>query len=145
MNILVRQLTKDRIQDFLKKIDLHFIPFPLSNRVDLKLFSEKLADYAVHFSIEDDNQLIGLCCTYINDSEKKSAFISIVCLDPNYCGIGLGKRLIQECENYAKKRSYKSIASEVHIENLPSIKMFKAIGYYIEKQENESLFMKKLI
>lgn len=145
MKILVEQQTKDAILALLKKVDSYFIPFPLSHRVNLRLYSKKLAKYAVHFSVIEDNQLIGMCCCYMNDPKNEKAFISITCVDPYYFGMGLGKKLTFECEAYAKRYNYKYIEFEVHIENTPSIEMHKTIGYTICKQEAESFYMRKLI
>jgi ribosomal protein S18 acetylase RimI-like enzyme len=145
MKVLTKQLTKDEIFIFLNKVDSSFIPIPLSNRINLKLYSEKLAINAMHFSVEEDNCLIGICCCYMNDTKKKKAFISVICIDSEYKGIGLGKKLILECEAHAKKLGYKCVESEVHIENVPSIEMFKTIGYYIERQEKKSFYLSKLI
>lgn len=145
MNVLIKQLSKDKIFHFLQKVDSCFIPFPLSKRVNLKLYSEKLADCAIHFLIEFDNQLIGMCCCYMNDPKIERVFLSIICLNPDYHRMGLGKILLHECELYANKNGFIFIELEVNVENSPAIEMYKVMGYSIDRQEKESFFMKKLL
>jgi len=145
MNILIRQLSSNEILLFLQKVDSQFVPFPLSMKVDLKGYSEKLSNYAVHFIVEDVNQMVGMCCCYINDPQKEKAFISVTCIEPHFFGRGLGKALTHECEKYVQKQGFKFIEFEVHIENIPSINMHKAIGYYIDRQEKDSFYMKKAL
>jgi ribosomal protein S18 acetylase RimI-like enzyme len=145
MNFVIKQLTKEKILFLLKKADYSFVPYPLSKKTDLNLYSEKLAEFAVHFFAEDENELIGMCCCYLNDPKKEKAFISVTCVDPNYFGKGLGQKLTTKCEIYAKDKGYKYIEFEVHIDNTPSIEMHKKIGYYIDRQVGESFFMKKFI
>lgn len=145
MKFQLNQLSKEEILFLLQKVDPHFVPFPLSKKVDLKLYSEKLAKYAVHFSVEDNNRLIGMTCCYLNHPEKGIAYTSITCIDPDYFGLGLGKKLTHNCEEYARISGFKFVEFEVHIDNKPSIEMHKTIGYYINRQENESFYMRKVL
>ena len=143
MNVQVKQLNHDKIFELLLKVDSSFIPEPLSGKCDLKLYSEKLAENATHFVIEEDHKLIGMCCCYLNDPKNEKAFISITCIDPIFFGRGLGKKLTLECESFATKKCFKFIEFEVHIKNIPSIEMHKSLGYFIDRQEKDSFYMKK--
>lgn len=145
MQISVKQLMQYEILSLLKKVDSSFIPQPLSSKTDLNTYSDKLADHTIHFSIEENNRLIAMCCCYMNDPKNEKAFISVTCIDPEYFGRGLGKKITYECESYAKKLGFKFIEFEVSIENIPSIEMHKSIGYSIDRQESESFYMRKYI
>lgn len=109
------------------------------------MYSEKLAKHAIHLSVKDENHLIGMCCCYMNDPKKKKAFISVICIDPEYIGIGLGKKLMHELHKNAKINGYVYIELEVHIENIVAIDMYKTLGYFIDRQENESFYMKYML
>lgn len=145
MIVLIKQLAKDEILRLLEKVDVHFSPFPLSERVDIKLYSEKLAEHAIHFSVEDDNHVIGMCCCYMNDPNKTKAFLSVICIDPEYVGLGLGKMLMHKFRKHAQINGYEYIELEVHIENRIAIEMYKTLGYFIDRQEKESFYMKYML
>jgi ribosomal protein S18 acetylase RimI-like enzyme len=145
MEVVIKQLTKEKILFLLKKVDDYFVPYPLSKKTDLNLYSEKLARHAVHFFVEDKNELIAMCCCYLNNPKKENAFISVTCIDPNYFDRGIGQNLTVTCEMYAKDKGYKYMEFEVHIDNTPSIEMHKKLGYHIDRQVGKSFFMKKLL
>ena len=136
-------LSGEILFDLLKRVDNSFIPEPLSVRVDLANYAKKLAHNAAHFSCLENLRLIGVICCYMNYLESKTAFISLQCIDPAFQGKGIGRKLTKLCEDEAINRGFSFMEFEVHNQNMPIIKMYKKIGYYIVRKENKSFFMRK--
>lgn len=145
IKIIADKLPNEKILSLLLRVDEYFTPSPLSEKINLLSYSEKLANYAEHFYAVDANKLIGMCCCYINDPQRERVFITITCIDPEYIGRGIGKDLTFACENHARNEGFKFIEFEVHVENLRSIGMHKKIGYFIDRQEGNSFYMKKYL
>jgi ribosomal protein S18 acetylase RimI-like enzyme len=136
-------LSKSKIFNLLQKVDAFFMPLPLSERVNLLDYAEKLSELSIHFVIKKNNEIIGMTCCYMNNLEQKVAFISIICIVPNQTGIGLGKILTLKSENNAKSLGFSIIESEVHKKNIPSIKMYKKLGYHIDREREDYYYMNK--
>ena len=146
MEIVNGKLGKDQIYSLILISDISFIPEPLSKRVDLKAYAIKLADKATHFYAMEGEELIGMNCCYMNDSDNKKAFISLICIRPDFIGKGIGTILTNECEKYAVLKGFAFIECEVHSENLPSLEMYKKMGYVIDrKMDDHHYIMRKKI
>lgn len=133
----------ETIYKFLNRVDSYFKPAPLSTKTDLKEYAEKLHSNALHFSCWDSSELVGLSCCYMNNPNRVKAFISLICIDPNYFKKGIGKVLITLCELKAKELQFDIIEAEVDIENIPSFLLFKSNGYKIHHTKENSHFMQK--
>lgn len=139
--IINKQLRQDEILFFLEKMDSYFTPEKISKRIDLFTYSKKLADKSIHFYLKDEEKLIGMTCCYMNDLNKLKAFISIICIDPEYYGKGIGSNLTLASEKVAFKLGFKFIESEVHINNSFSIKMYQRLGYLNDRNLDEMHFI----
>lgn len=139
------KLSSKILLDLLKKANNSFVPEPLSVKVDLVSYAKKLADNSIHFSCFESLKLIGVTCCYMNDLDSKKAFISVTCVDPAFQGKGIGQKLTKLCEDEAVNMGFSFVEFEVHSQNTPSIKMHKKIGYYIDRKEKESFFMRKIL
>lgn len=146
MILSISKLDSKSIYDLLKRVDSIFKPMPLSCKVNLLLYSQKLSENALHIGVYDDNSLIGMTCFYMNDILNKRIFISITCIDPRYTGKGLGSKLTKMVEDFGLDNNYCIVDFEVEKENLPSINMHKKIGYSIlETNENGNYIMRKVL
>lgn len=141
MDIQNSKLEENEILNLLLRVDPFFKPTPLSVRVDLRIYAKKLATHAAHFFVRDNERLIGMICCYINDVNKTKAFVSNISIDPDYIGKGIGLMLSMECENAALKMGFKSIESEVHINNIPSLKMYLKLGYQIDRNLDDNHYI----
>jgi len=108
--------------------------------------SEKASNYLCYFK---NNELIG----YTNLFEKENGNLFLgVGLAPKYCGKGLGKEILQNTINKARKKHLnKSIVLQVRAWNKRAINCYKSIGFQIIKieqvqdyngNETEYVFMK---
>jgi len=131
----------DNILEHLEACDNDFVP-PLSQRIDLLTYSEKLAQYATNFEAWNDHKiLVGLVSVYMNDLDMKTAFISSVSVCPEYTGLGIAKRLISESIKEAKHKGFEQLKLEVNQFNVPAIKLYNAFGFDIMEIKNEVIKM----
>ena len=122
---------EDNILEHLEACDKNFVP-PLSQRIDLKVYSEKLAQYATNFEAWSDHKtLVGLISVYMNDYEKKTAYITSVSVCTKFTGRGIAKSLMAECINKARQIGFLQIKLEVNEFNTPAIKLYSAFGFNV--------------
>jgi ribosomal protein S18 acetylase RimI-like enzyme len=61
-------------------------------------------------------------------------YLSNIAVYPEFRGLGLGTKMLEEMENRAKMLNCKSIILDVEVENEKAIKLYKKLGYEIVKK-----------
>ena len=89
--------TKDKstyfdIQNHLKEVSPTFYP-PLSERVNIDDYAQKIRKFGVTFEAWIDNCLIGLVACYVNDVDKEQVYITHVSVSKFLRGIGVAHTL----------------------------------------------------
>ena len=92
----INTLKLEQLKNFIKKIDDYFIP-PLSERVNLTEYSNKIYKNATLFEAWDNDTLIGLIACYANNLKTKVAFFSLVAVLKEYRQQGIAGTLIENC------------------------------------------------
>jgi ribosomal protein S18 acetylase RimI-like enzyme len=131
----------DRINKFLKEMDLDFIP-NLSSRVIMDDYAEKLATYADTLFLKYNNEDIASCSVYCNYRE---AFISSIGVKSIYKYKNLGKELIQDTINHVITKGCSTVMLDVNKKNFIAIKFYEKCGFYSISEEFEWIKMKKRI
>jgi len=86
----------------------------------------------VYFIAQVNKTLIGSIRFDIN--ENKEALISFL-LDPRFQGKGYGKKILEKgCKELLKLKQISKIIGVVNIENIPSFKIFKSLGFERESE-----------
>lgn len=144
MQIVKSKLKDNDIVSFLKLCDSSFVP-PLSARVDLNVYSKKLATKTEHFCAIIEGQLAGLSCCYCNDQLLKTAFISVLCMHPDFQNIGIGNKLILFLIAGIQQMGFKKVKAEVNKLNAASCHMFKRADFNLIGEDNDPFFMEKVL
>ncbi|HEY8909380.1 MAG TPA: GNAT family N-acetyltransferase [Desulfosporosinus sp.] len=83
------------------------------------------------FFIYMANELIGFC--FLTQFRKKAAYDKTVelglYLKPQFTGKGLGVATVNYMEKIAEENQFETIIASVLGENIPSIKLFRKLGY----------------
>lgn len=132
--------TAEEITHLLKSRDDDFIP-KLSSRVDLNEYGLKLKNNATNFEAWDRDKLVGIVSAYMNNFDEKKAYISMVCVDKNYSGKGVSRRLMHDFINEASRLGFGESSLEVHKQNKSALALYQSLGYHVLKEENDALFL----
>lgn len=111
----------------LQATDASFIP-PLSTRLDLTAYAEKLVTRAFRIEAWDGPVLAGCIAMYANDLDR-SGFISNVSVLPSHQGCGLAGQLLERTLQLAMELRLKRIRLEVHNDNGPARALYRRHGF----------------
>ncbi len=124
----VNRATAAEIEQHLLSCDTDFVP-PLSDRVAIAAYAQKLADNAIRFEAWDKGVVVGLVAAYCNDALRRAAFVTSVSVMRDWQGKGVARHLVQSCIEQAKKLGFARIELEVNRDNVPAILMYENLGF----------------
>ncbi len=133
------------IAEHLSRCDTAFVP-PLSGRVEISDYAQKIASKATRFEAWSGGTLVGLVAAYCNDHEKRIAYITSVSVLREWIGNGIAVRLVGQCIEYAKTSGMRQISLEVASDNAPAIRLYEKSGFFAGKANvpfvNMNLYLK---
>jgi ribosomal protein S18 acetylase RimI-like enzyme len=119
---------------------MDFIP-PLSSRVDIISYVDRLIARSVFFEAWDGSKLVGMVNAYLNDMNSQTGFITNVSILKTYTRMGIASTLLEKCFEYALKCGYKRIKLEVAQENNPAIELYSKMGFKIIAESKHNFLM----
>jgi ribosomal protein S18 acetylase RimI-like enzyme len=131
VELLANKATVEQIAEHLGRCDAGFEP-PLSSRVQLPAYAQKIASHAQRFEAWSDGTLVGLVAAYCNDTEKLRAHITSVSVLPDWMGKGIGSRLMAMCIEHATGAGMRQIDLEVAGHDPRAIKLYRNSGFVLE-------------
>lgn len=140
--VLVEQ-SKAKLEDIvhhLRRCNDLFYP-PLNSYVNIENYARKLHNFSITYEAWDDNRLVGLVATYLNDKGKRNGFISNVSVEHCYQGQGIAKSLLIKVIKYAKELGFSSLVLEVETQNEAALKLYSTLGF---KKKPQTLGTEKL-
>lgn len=137
---LVESSEKERILNFFKIIDEEFIP-PLSVRVKLDEYSNKLASSAVNYFLVSDGSDVAHAAFYCNDSKTNIAFISSIGVVSEFQGSGIAGHLLQKIIETCVVKRMEILRLEVDCGNLKAVKFYERHGFDFISEN----FMQKIL
>jgi 2-polyprenyl-3-methyl-5-hydroxy-6-metoxy-1,4-benzoquinol methylase len=128
------------IAEHLSGCDTDFSP-PLSTRVEIRVYAQKLASQATRFEAWSNGSLIGLVAVYCNDRERQVAYLTSVSLSKLWTGKGIAGTLLDQCVEHAKAVGMRLINLEVAEDNISAIKLYRKIGFIVSKANGSVVSM----
>lgn len=128
----------DKFYDFLLRVDKDF-PTPLSKRVNLRDYAQKLVDNGFVVSSIKDNKIMGIVAIYCNDYESMYAYVPLVAVDKKYRGHKISRALMSCAINYARGLGFKKIG--IHTENLVALNLYCSLGFEIMDGTKERKYL----
>ncbi len=116
------------IIDHLSRCDADFVP-PLSGRVQIAGYAQKIASKAMRFEAWSGGTLIGLVAAYCNNPPERIAYITSVSVLKAWTGKGIAARLLGRCIEQAKAMGLRGIELEVASDNTPAIRLYANSGF----------------
>lgn len=120
----IGRASKSEIAAHLCACDNAFFP-PLSSRLDLDDYAQKIFDKARCFEAWEGNVLVGLIAVYCNAPDRLVSFISHVSVLPNSHGKGIASRLMADCIAHVRDLNFACIELEVDGKNDVAIALYK--------------------
>lgn len=120
--------TASEIAAHLAAADSAFHP-PLSHRINLTEYAEKLARHAQRTEAWDGKVLIGLVAVYCNDPSRATAFVSSVSVLDRYGRRGIARHLMQQAIAQAQDLGFGSLALEVNNTAVAALSLYQSLGF----------------
>ena len=136
----LNRASESEIADHLLCCDVDFVP-PLSGRVEIKNYAQKIVSKATRFEAWLDGALVGLVAVYCNDQEKRTAYITSVSVLKELMGKGIATRLITQCIKHVQASGMGQVSLEVAVNNIPAIKLYEKSGFVADKADTPSVTM----
>ena len=117
VNSKSENMEKNKIKEFIFKIDNMF-PVPLSEKININEYCDKILKKGICIVEKDENgDIIGLITGYVNDTENKLAYISTLCILPEYQNRHIGTQLLNKFFEIAKQNKMEKIFLYTHKNN----------------------------
>lgn len=130
-------MNEKELYQFLEKVDRLF-PVPLSSKTDLKLYVQKLCDFADIICYKIDDVVKGIVAGYISNSTNDLAYVSVLAVLPEEQGKGIGKWLINSFIKKAKQYNKHGVHLYAVQSNKSAMALYTGVGFqkYIIEDEN---------
>lgn len=136
----IQKLTEDTIYNYLIALDKSLLP-TLSSRVNIKDYSCKLHNYALHFCAFDEEQLVGIAACYFNDPDSMTVYITSFSVIKSYRNKGIASTLLKIVIQYAKSKGFSKIDLKVYSANESAITFYENFGFYKESHSGNNVFI----
>lgn len=103
---------------------------PLSHRVNLMEYAEKLTRHAQRTEAWDGEVLIGLVAVYCNDPARDTAFVSSVSVLDPYGRKGIARYLMQAAIAQVRELEFGFVVLEVNKTGAAALSLYKSLGFH---------------
>lgn len=132
--IIAGNPTKEFIKNYVVKFDNDFYE-PLSARVAMEAFSQKLSDLSTTFIIYDGNEVAGIICAYFYDPSSKAGFITLVHTRQEYRGRHYSLYLLNAVKEYAKGYGFNTINLIVSKQQISAYQLYTKHGFVVISED----------
>jgi DNA-binding MarR family transcriptional regulator/GNAT superfamily N-acetyltransferase len=87
---------------------------------------------------ERDGEVVG--SVFIARASPEVAQLRLLYVDPSARGLGLGRRLVDECIRFSRAKGYKTLMLWTHDILVPAIRIYQAAGFKLVKEERHNDF-----
>ena len=91
-------------------------------------FAEKFSAHA-RVCVLEGEKILGFAAFYDNDTAGKTAYLSMIAVDPGCRGRGAGERLLTFAERTAARHGMQGLRLEVRGENTGALRFYTRLGY----------------
>jgi DNA-binding MarR family transcriptional regulator/N-acetylglutamate synthase-like GNAT family acetyltransferase len=92
---------------------------------------------------ERDGENVG--CVFLVKREEEVAQLRLLLVEPGARGLGIGKRLVEECTRFARQAGYRKIVLWTNSVLHAARKIYEAAGYVLIDEEPHTSFGKDLV
>lgn len=132
--------SQDQICNLLLSCDEYFIP-RLSDKINIKNYSNKIFSNSINFEAWDNERLIGLIAMYVNNNQENFGYITNVSVQVEYANKGIASNLLINCIKYAREKFLDKINLEVNENNMLALKLYNKFEFKIYEKKKSSKLM----
>lgn len=118
------------ISAHLQACDTSFVP-PLSLRVALETYAEKIVSRAERFEAWSGASLVALLGVYCNAPASRTAFVTNISVLPLWQGKGIASRLLRSCIKHLHEGDFERIELEVALHNTAALRLYQKHGFEV--------------
>lgn len=130
MNYRLDSVGAGELLAHLRAADASFTP-PLSSRIDLAAYADKLAAHARRIEAWQGDTLVGLIAMYANDPAR-GGFITNVSVLPGHQGQGVARGLLTRTLTLAAELRLPRLRLEVYADNVAALALYRRHGFSAE-------------
>jgi len=109
-------------------------------------YAEKLSRYANVVVCKENHESVGLLVCYANDSKTKTAYVSLIGVQPQWQGKKIGKALLEFCIAFSLKEGMEFLKLEVDSDNARAMRFYSNFGFdFCGESGASSVYMCKRI
>ena len=137
----IKQASEEDIYQHLLECSDYFLP-PLAETVDIKSYAKKIFENAITFEAWVEKDLIGMIAAYINDEQRRTAYITNVSVLNSFSGKHIASRLLKDCIQYTVDMKFIEIRLKVFSNNFRAIQLYQKLNFSNAEVKGEYLIMK---
>lgn len=131
----------EKVRTLVAEFEQLLIPTLSERNIDIDSYSEKIfRNGTLYGAVDRNGEFMGILAAYMNDKEKKTAYLTILALKSKYRGLKLGEKLLCTAERDAGECGMKAFSLEVRKSNINAIGFYKAHGYSISADASETSY-----
>ncbi|TWU37659.1 D-cysteine desulfhydrase [Novipirellula aureliae] len=119
------------------------LPTPLSERVNLDAYADKLINSADIAIANVNGKNVGCIVLYANDTEDWRSYCPLLSVLPTHQGKGIGSSLTSRAISLARQRGMRSMQLETEVDNRSAQKLYRSFGFNNLKSDGHKLLMLK--
>ena len=140
INYTLNRSNVAEITTHLLRADATFEP-PLSSRVKIREYAQKLHDKAERFEAWLNQDLVGLVAVYCNHQAGGKTFVSSVSVLSECQGQGIAGQLMRQCIENVQNLGLKQIDLEVNQRSLAALAFYRKLGFNTLHSSGSTLSM----
>ncbi len=133
--------TEEQIATHLVLCDSRFVP-PLSSRVEINQYAQKIHSKAMRFEAWAEGSLIGLVAIYCDNPLQRLAYITNVSVLATPPVTGIASQLLDMGIDYLRESGFERVELEVDIESQRAIRLYDRHGFLAKKSHGRTLLMR---
>ena len=121
------------------------LTIPLSKRVDLEQFAEKILSFGEVYAYCEEEKILGLIAFYANDKEKRIAYLTYICVNEKNRVKGMGLQMMDWMRKVCMEKGMKKIRLSTNVKNKNAQRFYENQGYQkIESSADEYVYELKI-
>lgn len=135
-------LTEGELSALLRTLG-DLLPVPLTERVDIDAYAEKLLARADICIAVANGSIVGLQALYANDRQTLAAYLPFIAILPEYQRRGLGRTMLGRAVALCRERGMQrlNLASGVNRENVEAQALYRSFGFRVVAEVGAKLKM----